>query len=72
MASLLQNVHVSNRKGQILSENVLQDFKSSVKGQVLFKGEAEKEDYEASIQRYNNVFILEAVSTSLDEHEGHS
>lgn len=44
-----------------LSKHDLQALKDSVKGQVIIKGEASKEDYEAAIKRWNEVYIAEAV-----------
>ncbi|KAF8847587.1 FAD-binding domain-containing protein [Acephala macrosclerotiorum] len=57
MASKFQIV---SRKGVVLEESALSHFKTSVKGEVVIKGEAAEEVYLAAIDRFNKAGVDEA------------
>lgn len=48
--------------GSNISKKDIENFKISIKGQVIVKGEATEEEYKASVMRWNQVYIKQAVS----------
>lgn len=63
MGSMAQNIKIARRNGEALPETAIKELKAAVKGEVLFKGEAEEEVYRAAIDRFNKGGIQEAVRT---------
>ena len=61
---MAQNIKIVRRNGEALPETAIKELKVAVKGDVLFKGEAEEEVYRAAIDRFNKGGIQEAVRTS--------
>jgi hypothetical protein len=61
MGSMAQNINIVRRNGEALPETAIKELKAAVKGEVLFKGEAEEEVYRAAIDRFNKGGIQEAV-----------
>jgi hypothetical protein len=61
MGSMAQNIKIVRRNGEALPETAIKELKAAVKGEVLFKGEAEEEVYRAAIDRFNKGGIQEAV-----------
>lgn len=57
----IANINIVNKSGEKLPESAFADLTTSVKGQVVIKGEAEEDVYRAAIDRYNKAFIAEAV-----------
>jgi hypothetical protein len=58
----MSKTNILSQSGEILSESALEELKSSVQGEVIFKGVAEEEVYAKAIDRYNKATIKEAVS----------
>ena len=50
--------------GSELSKKDVQSLKDSIKGHVVVKGEATEEEYKASVLRWNQVYIKQAVRSS--------
>lgn len=50
--------------GSELSKTDIQSLKDSIKGHVVVKSEATEEEYKASVLRWNQVYIKQAVGTS--------
>ena len=63
MGSIVQEIKIVSRKGEILPESAIKKLKSMVKCEVLVKGEASEETYLAAIDRFSKGRIQEAVSS---------
>jgi hypothetical protein len=62
MGSISQKFNIVSRNGKVLSEASIQKLKTSVKGEVVIKGEATEDVYRSAIDRFNKAGIKEAVS----------
>jgi len=63
MGSIAPGIHIVRRNGEVLSDAAIKELKSSVKGDIVFKGGVEEDVYRAAIDRVNKAFIQEAVRT---------
>ena len=61
MGSNAQEIHILRKNGDILSQGAIKELKSSIKGQVIIKGEGPDDTYRAAIDRFNKACISEAV-----------
>lgn len=68
MGSIIQKINIVSRNGIVLSEAAIQQIKSSVKGEVIVKGEAAEDVYRNAIDRFNKAGIKEAVSFEFHVH----
>ncbi|CZR63147.1 uncharacterized protein PAC_13044 [Phialocephala subalpina] len=57
---MASNVQIVSKKGVVLDAAALTQLKTSVKGEVVIKGEAAKEKYLAAIDRFNKAGVDEA------------
>jgi hypothetical protein len=63
---------IIRKNGEVLPLTAIQDLKSKVKSGVLVKGEASEDAYQAAIHRWNEAYIMEAVSHSISSGKGHT
>ena len=62
MGSILQDIRIVRRNGEVLQEQAIKQLKSAVKCEVIIKGEASEGEYLAAVDRWNKGRIEEAVS----------
>lgn len=68
MGSSIEEPQLLRRNGELLPSTAFSELKSVVKGQVVVKGEAPEDIYQAAIHRFNNVVIEEAVYQTYTPH----
>jgi len=61
MGSAYQSINIVRRNGETLPEAAIKQLKTSIRGEVLFKGEADEEAYRKAIDRFNKAANAEAV-----------
>jgi hypothetical protein len=61
----VENKSILNKKGEILPTSAIEELKASIECEVVVKGEATEDVYRKAIHRFNEAFILEAVSSKI-------
>jgi len=61
----MQNVQLIAKNGDLLPATAVEELKTSLKCEVLLKGEAPEDTYRAAIDRFNQAVIEEAVGSPL-------
>jgi hypothetical protein len=61
MGSIAQKINAIRRNGESLPESAIKQLRASVKGEVLFRGDAAEVVYRKAIDRFNKATVTEAV-----------
>lgn len=65
MGSTGKDIQIFRRNKELLPDSAIKDLKSSIKGEVIVKGEAADDIYRDAIDRWNKVWVQEAVRPPL-------
>ncbi len=54
-------LHEARNDGSALSSEDIKELRSSIKGEVLTKADADEKDFQDAVERWNRVYIKQAV-----------